>query len=47
VSDRETEDRDAVEERPPLGSWVRFYLLEFLNLAILVLLFYLLTKSFA
>ena len=45
MSDRETGDRG--EERPPLGSWIRLYALEFVNLAVLVILFYLLTKSFA
>lgn len=47
MSDRETGDRDSGEERPPLGSWIRLYVLEFVNLTLLVILFYLLTKSFA
>jgi hypothetical protein len=46
VSDRKPPGKHSTEERPPLGSWARLYALEFVNLAALVILFYLLTKSF-
>jgi hypothetical protein len=45
--DPQLEQKPSGEEPPPiLGSWARLYVLEFLNLALLVVLFYLLTKSF-
>jgi hypothetical protein len=40
-------DRDAGDERPPLGgSWAALYAAVLLNLALLVLLFYLFTRAF-
>jgi len=40
-------DRDAGDERPPLGgSWAVLYAAVLLNLALLVVLFYLFTRAF-
>ena len=39
-------DRDAGDERPPGGSWAVLYAAVLLNLALLVLLFYLFTRAF-
>jgi hypothetical protein len=46
VKQREPEAGLPPEEKPPLGSWARLYLLEFVNLAALILFFYLLAKMF-
>jgi len=41
-------DENMWEEKPPfLSSWKRLYSIVFLNLVILVLLFYLFTKIFS
>ena len=45
MSDREAEDGRTPEE-PPAVFWARLYALEFVNLALLVIFFYFLTKYF-
>jgi hypothetical protein len=41
------EDKDIDQEKPPiLSSWKRLYTVVLLNLALLILLFYLFTKAF-
>ncbi|MCJ7679814.1 MAG: hypothetical protein MUP70_03730 [Candidatus Aminicenantes bacterium] len=40
-------DRNAVEEKPPIfKTWRRLYTAVLLNLALLIVLFYLFTKAF-
>ena len=43
----EPEDKKVIEENPPfLSSWKRVYTIVFLNLVVLIILFYLFTNYF-
>ena len=43
----EPEDKKVIEEGPPfLSSWKRVYTIVFLNLVVLIILFYLFTNYF-
>jgi hypothetical protein len=47
LDENTNDERHAVEAPPPLGdSWAMLYTVVFLNLAALVVLFYLFTRAF-
>lgn len=47
MDDERIENKEKDQEKPPiLSSWNRLYTVVLLNLALLILLFYLFTKTF-
>jgi len=47
MENEQTENKEIDQEKPPiLSSWKRLYAVVLLNLALLIVLFYLFTKAF-